>query len=148
MQAELNTLESKRAAAARLIELRRRQRTLAEEFGRLQTEVEDEIESMSQDEDGHFGTLRRYFTDIIYEVLGHNAILAIRLNSQGGLDFTAEFIGGSGIAASGDRGTLYRKLLCIAFDLAMLRAFQNVRFPASSTMTGRWNSLSPASAKS
>lgn len=143
LRGELSLLESKRAAAARLIALRREQRTLAEEYGHLETEVETEISAVSQDEESRFGRLRRYFTEIVYEVLGQNALLAIRMNGSGGLDFTAEFIGESGIATSGDRGTSYKKLLCIAFDLAMLRAYSDTAFPRFVYHDGAFEQLEP-----
>ena len=49
-QSELNGLEARRSAASRLVELRREQRQMSEEFGRLQGQVEDEIELLSQDD--------------------------------------------------------------------------------------------------
>lgn len=128
LQAELQILEAKRDASARLIDLRREERTLKEQFIDLQGIVESQIVSIGQDENGQFGLLRRYFTEIIFEVLGQNANLSISLNSSGGLDFTAEYIGELGTATDGDEGTTYKKLLCIAFDLAMLRAHMNVPF--------------------
>ncbi len=128
VRADLNLLEAKREAAARLLELRREQRTLQEQLGHLETEVETQLDSISRDEQGTFGRLRRYFGDIVQEVLGQDAIIAIRMNRQGGLEFTAEFIGEEGTATSGDQGTSYRKLLCIAFDLAMLRTYLDVPF--------------------
>jgi uncharacterized protein YydD (DUF2326 family) len=143
LQGELSTLEAKRAAAARLLELRRQQRALTEEYGHLETAVENQIERISQDENSRFGRLRRYFTEIIYEVLGQNAIIAIRMNSQGGLEFTAEFIGNTGVATSGDKGTSYRKLLCIAFDLAMLRTYLDVPFPRFVYHDGALEQLEP-----
>ncbi|MEU4639266.1 DUF2326 domain-containing protein [Micromonospora sp. NPDC023814] len=143
LQGELSVLEAKRNAAARLAELRRQQRSLTEDFGHLQTEVETQIEEISRDEESRFGRLRRYFTQIIYEVLGQNAIIAIRMNGQGGLDFTAEFIENSGVATSGDRGTSYRKLLCIAFDLAFLRTYLDVPFPRFVYHDGALEQLEP-----
>lgn len=143
LQTDLNTLEARRAAAARLIELRREQRNLGEEYGHLETEVETQIDRISRDESSRFGTLRRYFTEIIFEVLGQNAIIAIRLNLAGGLEFTAEFVGDSGIATSGDKGTSYRKLLCIAFDLAMLRTYLDVPFPRFVYHDGGLEQLEP-----
>lgn len=143
LQGELSVLEAKRAAATRLAELRRQQRTLSEEFGHLETAVETQIEEISRDEESRFGRLRRYFTEIIYEVLGQNAIIAIRMNNQGGLDFTAEFIGNGGTATSGDRGTSYRKLLCIAFDLAFLRTYLDAPFPRFVYHDGALEQLEP-----
>jgi uncharacterized protein YydD (DUF2326 family) len=143
MQADLSLLEARREAASRLIELRREQRALSEEFGHLQTAVEREIADVSKDEDSHFGRLRRYFTDIVFDVLGQNAILAIRMNAAGGIDFTAEFVGESGTATSGDKGTSYKKLLCIAFDLAMLRAHAGGPFPRFVYHDGALEQLEP-----
>lgn len=143
IQAELSTLEARRAAASRLIELRRDQRVLSEEYGHLETLVESQIESVSKNDESRFGHLRRYFTEIIFEVLGQNAIIAIRMNNAGGLDFTAEFIGDSGTATSGDRGTSYKKLMCIAFDLAMLRTYLDVPFPRFVYHDGALEQLEP-----
>lgn len=128
-QSELNGLEARRSAASRLVELRREQRQMSEEFGRLQGQVEDEIELLSQDDSSRFGLIRRYFGEIVHDVLGQNAIIAMKLNNAGGIDFRAEFIGESGSATSGDRGTSYKKLLCLAFDFALMRAYLDEPFP-------------------
>ncbi|WP_407676875.1 DUF2326 domain-containing protein [Phytohabitans aurantiacus] len=52
-------------------------------------------------------------------------------------------MGNSGIATSGDRGTTYRKLLCIAFDLAMLRTYIDVPFPRFVYHDGALEQLEP-----
>ncbi len=142
-QAELATLDARRSAATRLMDLRRENRALSEECGRLITVVEAEIETVSQDESSRFAQLRRFFTEIVHEVLGQDAVLAIRMNNAGGLDFTAEFIGDSGTATSGDHGTSYKKLLCIAFDLALLRSNLDVSFPRFVYHDGALEQLEP-----
>ncbi|WP_162240192.1 DUF2326 domain-containing protein [Rathayibacter sp. Leaf296] len=129
LQSELDGLESRRSAAGRLVELRREQRQLAEDFGRLQGMVEDEIDRLSQDDSSRFGQIRTFFGEIVSEVLGQNAIISMKLNGAGGIDFRAEFIGEDGTATSEDRGTSYKKLLCLAFDFALLRAYINEPFP-------------------
>jgi uncharacterized protein YydD (DUF2326 family) len=143
LRSDLINLENRRLAAARLIELRREMRTLSEEYGHLETVVEEEIESLSQDEESRFGRMRRYFTEIIFEVLGQNAILAIKMNQAGGIDFSAEFIGESGTATSDDKGTSYKKLLCIAFDLALLRTYLDAPFPRFVYHDGALEQLEP-----
>lgn len=142
-EAELATLDARRNAASRLMELRREKRELSEECGRLITTVEAEIEAVSKDESSRFAQLRRFFTEIVHEVLGQDAVLAIRMNNAGGLDFTAEFIGDSGTATSGDHGTSYKKLLCIAFDLALLRSNLDVPFPRFVYHDGALEQLEP-----
>lgn len=142
-QAELAILDARRSAATRLMELRRDKRTLSEEYGQLMTVVEADIEAVSKDETSRFAELRRFFTEIVHEVLGQDAVLAVRMNNAGGLDFTAEFISNSGVATSGDRGTSYKKLLCIAFDLALLRSNLDVSFPRFVYHDGALEQLEP-----
>lgn len=129
LRAQLESLESRRVAASRLSELRIEQRLLAEQYGHLETKVEQELQQASGDDESHFGRLRHYFDEIVHEVVGTHALIAITMNSRGGLEFAAEFIGESGSATSEGQGTSYKKLLCIAFDLAMLRTFLDVPFP-------------------
>ena len=65
------------------------------------------------------------------------------MNQQGGLEFTAEFVGDGGTATSGDRGTSYKKLMCVAFDLAMLRTFLDQPFPRFVYHDGALEQLEP-----
>lgn len=75
------------------------------------------------------------------EVLHEDAIIGARFNDSGGLDFYAEFLGADGMATSADRGTTYRKLMCIAFDLAVLRAYRNDSFPQFVFYDGAFEAL-------
>lgn len=143
LQAELAVLEQRREAASRLIDLRRKRRALSREYDQLQTVVEDELAQLSQDEKSRFGHIRRFFAEIISDVIGEQAILSMTLNNAGGVDFRAELMSDSGVATSGDKGTSYRKLLCIAFDLAVLRAYLDVPFPRFVYHDGALEQLEP-----
>lgn len=143
VQAELVTLEGRRASAVRLVQLRREKREAEDEHRRLQTVVEGRLGELSQDSDSRFGKIRTHFSEIVLEVLGEPAILGMTLNNQGGLEFRAEFISDTGTATSGDKGTSYKKLLCIAFDLAVLRAYLDVRFPRFVYLDGALEQLEP-----
>jgi uncharacterized protein YydD (DUF2326 family) len=142
-QSELSALEAKRTAASKFTELRREQRSLAEEVGALQTEVEDAIDSASGDPASRFESIRSYFAEIVDEVIGESAILGISMNAKGGIDFRAEIVNPSGTATSEDRGTSYRKLLCIAFDLALIRAYLDEKFPRFVYLDGALEALDP-----
>lgn len=122
LKSELLHLEQRREAAGRLFDLKRKERTLKEALGRAADEVEQKIETASGDEMSKFGRTRYYFSSIIHEVLGQDAILTVKVNNSYGIDFEAHFIDAAGLATSEDSGNSYRKLLCIAFDLAVLRA--------------------------
>ena len=59
----------------------------------------------------------------------------------GNLEFKAEILDESGNATSADHGHTYRKLLCIAFDLAVLRAHLDEKFPRFVYHDGVFESL-------
>jgi uncharacterized protein YydD (DUF2326 family) len=69
-----------------------------------------------------------FFSEIVEEVIDRKALLSVSPNQLGHLEFKAEILDESGNATSADLGNTYRKLLCIAFDLALLRAHLNDRF--------------------
>lgn len=53
----------------------------------------------------------------------------VALNREGHLEFKDEILDESGNTTSADSGTTYKKLLCTAFDLAVLRAYLDKKFP-------------------
>ncbi|AOT05987.1 DUF2326 domain-containing protein [Arthrobacter sp. U41] len=129
LEGQLGVLQEKRKSAARLTTLRQDVREHEQSANALQTKVERNIAASSTSKKSTFSVVRGYFSEIIHEVLHEDAILGARFNDSGGLDFYAEFLDAKGMATSADRGTTYRKLMCIAFDLAILRAHINVPFP-------------------
>jgi uncharacterized protein YydD (DUF2326 family) len=129
LEGQLGVLKEKRKAAARLSTLRQEVREHEQAASALQTKVERDVEASSTSKDSKFSVIRRYFSEIIQDVLHEDAILGARFNDAGGLDFYAEFLDAEGMATSADRGTTYKKLMCMAFDLAMLRAHLDVPFP-------------------
>lgn len=62
-------------------------------------------------------------------------------NREGHLEFKAEILDQSGNTTSADSGHTYRKLLCIAFDLALLRAHLGQKFPRFAYHDGVFESL-------
>jgi uncharacterized protein YydD (DUF2326 family) len=62
-------------------------------------------------------------------------------NKAGHLEFKAEILDESGNATSADLGFTYRKLLCVAFDLAITRARLDDKFPRLVYHDGVFESL-------
>ncbi|WP_205928524.1 hypothetical protein [Rhizobium leguminosarum] len=85
-----------------------------------------------------FSRIRLQFNEIVEEAIDAKALLTVRVNQEGHLDFSAELLNDAGNATS-DHGFSYKKLLCIAFDLAILRAHLPKRSPASRTLTAFLN---------
>jgi uncharacterized protein YydD (DUF2326 family) len=141
LRADIATLERQREFVHRLQQLRTEIRTLAEEKIHLQTKIEADVEARSADKDSLFSSIRLYFNEIVEEVIDSKALLSVGVNQYGHLEFRAELLDDAGNATSADRGHSYTKLLCIAFDLAVLRAHLDEQFPRFAYHDGVFESL-------
>jgi len=141
LRSDITSLERQRFAMHRLQELRTEIRTLTEECGHLQSAIEENVEKQSSDNTSRFSAIRVYFSEIVEDVIDRKALLSVSPNKEGHLEFKAEILDSSGNATSADMGHTYRKLLCIAFDLAVLRAHLNEKFPRFVFHDGVFESL-------
>lgn len=141
LRADITSLERQRGFLHRLQELRTDIRALTEERGHLQTEIEADVEKQNSDNTSLFSVIRLFFSEIVEEVIDRKALLSVSPNQAGHLEFKAEILDESGNATSADRGHTYRKLLCIAFDMAVLRAHLDVKFPRFVYHDGVFESL-------
>jgi uncharacterized protein YydD (DUF2326 family) len=141
LRADITSLERQRGFLHRLQELRTDIRKLTEERGHLQTQIEADVEKQNADKTSLFSSIRVFLSEIIEEVIARKAILTVSPNQSGHLEFKAEILDESGNATSADHGHTYRKLLCIAFDLAVLRAHLDDKFPRFVFHDGVFESL-------
>jgi uncharacterized protein YydD (DUF2326 family) len=141
LRADITSLERQRGFLHRLQELRTEIRALTEERGHLQTQVEEDVERQNADQKSLFSTIRLFFSEIVEDVIDRKALLSVSPNQVGHLEFKAEILDESGNATSADMGHTYRKLLCIAFDLAVLRAYATDKFPRFVYHDGVFESL-------
>lgn len=129
LRADITSLERQRGFLHRLQELRAEIRVLTEERSRLQTQIEADVEKQNADPTSLFSAIRVFFSEIVEEVIDRKALLSVSPNQAGNLEFKAEILDESGNATSADLGHTYRKLLCIAFDMAVIRAHLDGKFP-------------------
>lgn len=129
LRADITSLEHQRGYLHCLQELRTEIRALKEECRHLQVKIEADVERQNSDQESLFSTIRVFFSEIVEEVIDRKALLSVAPNQLGHLEFKAEILDGSGNATSADLGHTYRKLLCVAFDMAVLRAHLNEKFP-------------------
>lgn len=129
LRADIALLEGQRVHLHRLQELRSEIRALLEARGQLQAAIETDIEHHNSDQGSLFSRIRVYFSEIVEEVIDRKALLSVSPNQLGHLEFRAEILDGLGNSTSADLGHTYRKLLCVAFDLAVLRAHLDDKFP-------------------
>lgn len=141
LRADITSLERQRGFLHRLQELRADIRALTEARGHLQTQIEVDVEKQNSDPESLFSSIRVFFSEIVEEVIDRKALLSVSPNQVGHLEFKAEILDESGNATSADLGYTYRKLLCIAFDLAILRAHLDDKFPRFVYHDGVFESL-------
>ena len=141
LRADITSLERQRGFLHRLQELRTGIRALTDERGHLQTKIEADVEKQNSDHDSLFSTIRLFFSEIVEEVINRKALLSVSPNQVGHLEFRAEILDESGNTTSADLGHTYRKLLCIAFDMAILRAHIDGKFPRFIYHDGVFESL-------
>jgi len=141
LRADITSLERQRGQLTRLQELRTEIRTITEELGQIQIQIEADVEEQNSDKKSLFSTIRIYFSELIEAVIDRKALLSVSPNKEGHLEFKADILDESGNATSADMGHSYRKLLCIAFDMALLRAHLNQKFPRFVYHDGVFESL-------
>lgn len=141
LRADITSLERQKGFLHRLQVLRTDIRALTEEKGHLQTQIEADVEQQNSDKTSLFSSIRLFFSGIVEDVIDRKALLSVSPNQLGHLEFKAEILDESGNATSADLGHTYRKLLCIAFDMAVLRAHLNDKFPRFVYHDGVFESL-------
>jgi uncharacterized protein YydD (DUF2326 family) len=73
----------------------------------------------NQKKQSTYSSIKLKFNSTIKKMLDKEALISIDINSEGNLDFKGEIIGADGTQTSESDGKTYRKLLCIAFDIAI-----------------------------
>ena len=141
LKADITTLERQRSHLHRLQELRAEIRAAEADVGQLQSLVEADVEAQQFDPASKFSRIRLFFSEVVEEVLSRKALLNVYANRLGHLEFQADILDESGNTTSAADGHTYRKLLCVAFDLAVLRGHLQEQFPRFAYHDGVLESL-------
>ena len=73
--------------------------------------------------------INKIFNSIIKEILDTNALISLKLNNQGNVEFNADYQNKTDLLKTSEsQGTTYKKLLCVAFDLSLLVNYSNKSF--------------------
>lgn len=95
-----------------------------------QKEKSKEIASQLKRQDGDVpSSIKRHFNEIYRSVFGVSALLYVRPNKTGNVEFETEVAPDENAAATAEgRGDTYNKILCAAFDLAVLATYSSKSF--------------------
>ncbi len=73
--------------------------------------------------------INKIFNSIIKEILDTNALISLKLNNQGNIEFSADYQNPNDLIKTSEaQGTTYKKLLCVAFDLSLLINYSEKSF--------------------
>jgi uncharacterized protein YydD (DUF2326 family) len=106
-------------------ELKNKQKDIEKIIDGLSSEIEQQRDAGNN----YYSNIKKYFNYVIKEVIGTQAIISIPINASGNVEFNADIqnIEKSEITSEG-KGFTYKKLLCIAFDIAILINYSNDSF--------------------
>lgn len=124
-RANLSLMEEK---AAKLKAIR----DLNEDLRRTKAQCDElafAIEELVNETPARFNEILKTFSHIVKEVFHRSAVLYVKQNDSGNLDFHAEFTDtDTEVHTQERRGTSFRQILCIAFDLAVLTTYAHEPF--------------------
>jgi len=142
IQADVVALQRQKEHLRSLHRLRDQIRVASEAVDGLKIDLEREFERKNDAySQGVYTDMRVEFDAIVKSVLDQNAILTVQLNQAHHPVFDAQILDSSGRETSAQRGHTYKKLLCIAFDLALLRTHVGAGFPSFAYHDGVFESL-------
>lgn len=120
----LQLLREKNQRLEALIAAQKKLRETRDRVETLSTSIEEAIRTSNQ----RYKNIQQTFTRIIKTILHRPALIYVEPNERGNMEFRAEFNDTNDLQTDEDRGTTFRKMLCIAFDLSVLISYANERF--------------------
>lgn len=141
IQSEIFDLERQRDNIQKVLDLQKQKRDLQLSLNDIRNQMEENVANINNDDESLFSQIRIYFNEIIRKVLSKDGELLVSLNeNSGNFEFKAEYQE-SGQNTNESLGNTYRKFLCIAFDLAISRAYFDKNFPKFIYIDGVFDGL-------
>jgi uncharacterized protein YydD (DUF2326 family) len=75
-----------------------------------------------------YKSIRLFFNEIVKKTIDRGVVLHTKVNENGNLEFSADILNQQGAETSEALGHTYKKLLCVAFDMAIAREYSKERF--------------------
>jgi uncharacterized protein YydD (DUF2326 family) len=141
--AEIGLLKRQHNTLSDIQDKQRELREAKADYSKSQSIAEEALKKARQDHTSLLYKVGEYFSGQLKDVLGRDAILSVSLNGEGNLEFLTDFVDGNKLSTSEADGTSYKKLLCVAFDLAIVRAHLEGAFPRFVFHDGVFELLDP-----
>ncbi len=129
LKTEIILLERQKEIGEQLKLLRESIQDLSRKKNELQSKIQHDIDTKSSDATSTLSKIRLFFNDIIQSVIQRTVTLDIFINKEGHLEFEAQLRDKNNAPSSAADGTTYKKLMCVAFDMALLKANLGKLYP-------------------
>lgn len=129
ISSERETLLDLEVRASRL-DMTTEQRSQQRDLEIERTKIIGALNAMVNKPNPHYTEVRRYFAESARDILSVYALLSVRVNNLGNLEFEhtiSEDLMATKLTSEAD-GFSYEKMLCVCFDLALLQAFSSRPF--------------------
>ena len=128
-QKELASLEAELSLLQEKLRLIDSSSTIRTKIEKLKDERKEYIDKIREAIDGRaHADINKIFNQIVTEVTDTNAIISIKQNSDANVEFEADYQTTTHVTTSEADGTSYKKLLCVAFDIALLVSYSSHSF--------------------
>ncbi|QCE35671.1 DUF2326 domain-containing protein [Acetobacteraceae bacterium] len=141
LRGEIQFLKEQKKYFLLLDDLNAKIHSLEKECEDLRSDIELNVREQNTNEESLFSKIRICFSFFSKEVIDKKALLSVSLNKRGHLEFSGDILGDGDMRTSADDGHTYRKLLCIAFDMAILKSHLIDKFPRFTFHDGALESL-------
>lgn len=86
-------------------------------------------EAVTSSSDSIYKSIKDHFSNFVKVVINKDGALSTTQNQEGNLEFKAGFFNNSNLSyTSESEGHSYKKMLCIAFDIAVCLAYKNFSY--------------------
>jgi len=123
LEAEIERLKDKINAIDRSVEIENEIKNINK---KIETAIDNINDAIAQ---RNHANINRIFNSIIHDILDTNALISITQNKQGNVEFDANYQNPEDFFSTSEaQGTTYKKILCMAFDLALLIHYSDQSF--------------------
>jgi len=127
LDAEILTLQNQEEKLLEYQKIKEEEETLQGEIDTNKTSIANNVNE-SKDKESIYSQIKLSFNSIIKIVLDKEALISISQNKEGNLDFKEEILDTKGNETSESDGNTYKKLLCMAFDLAVNKVYKEKKY--------------------
>lgn len=126
VEGEISRLDEKLKSIDRIAVLNEATEKLNQQLERLVKEINAQI---TANDNKFYPEIRRIFHNVFKYIFNVPAIIFIKQNSQGNVEFKVEVTKENEVDITAEgKGNTYQKMLCISFDLAVLVAYHKNSF--------------------